>query len=1121
MKGNIGHTEAASGVASLIKTTLMMDRGVIPKLASHNTLNPKIPSLETHHMMIPRELTPWKAPFKAALVNNYGAAGSNGAMVVCQPPIRKTKHTALKKVPVLVSALSAQSLVAGSKFIQKQLQKIFSEATSDVAFNMLDKFQHFSEHAIAGTATTTSDIIDLLNSPQPNCKSSAKPVVLVFGGQTRDHVGLDWEMIDKVSLFRRHLNAAITAIHAAGLDLKISDICQRSAVEDVVKLHCMFFAAQYACGKSWMAAGLKVDAVIGHSFGQLTALCISGRLSLKDTIKIIAGRASLIKKLWGAEHGSMISLEASVETASKIVDMVAQSNSGHRVEIACFNGPTSHVLVGTAGSIEYVTRLLAEETATLGTVRNRVLKVTHGFHSEFTEPLLPELARIAEDVTFHHGSILLETCSEGSTWDEITSGHIVEHTRSAVHFGAAVERLAGKLGPCTWLEAGGDSSVTGMVRRVFDAEARQQHTFHAIRLAGDDTLDHLADSTVELWKAGQKVQFWPFHRIQRKCFTPISLPPYQFEKTRHWLEWKEATAPVSTPTPTAIVATAPELLTLVSGSNNDAVFRINPKCEEFQLLVRGHAVLDSPLCPADWYTEIAYRALGKLANATPPKAIKRFTNLAFHSPLGVNPKGEITLILRRSNEGHDAWTFAFSTPVPKKSIEHCTGDIVLTSANDTAIQSEMARYETLVGLGRPMALLQDPSATGLRGSLIYQLFSRVVNYADYYQAVKAVCAVGDEVAAQIVLPARNALIMNKKLSGPIAVDNFVQVAGIKVNCLNQWSPSQVYICGHIGRIQESSEFDPETQHSWTVYAHSRAVSDKSYMNDIYVFTEGGRLAMVIQDVEFTRVAIASLTRVLTAANAETTPQVPPQKGVTASRGMPARKPSLSFPPPAMQVSAALEGVVDNLLRLRQLVSKVTDVPLAAIKPDSTLDGLGVDSLMNTEVLNAVQDEFDVKIPVDKFGDLQDVRAISEYLSRNSQTASASEGSSRMRSAHVMQIPTPGLETPSESDAQSTGPSSVQGDDDASPQSDTFNRLSQLVAELLDVTDAVSPEAALEDLGMDSLLSIELCSAIEKEFKMKSEEIVTTGSLIELWESIAKKTKTAPLTLGSSLQTPRW
>ena len=168
MKGNIGHTEAASGVASLIKTTLMMDRGVIPKLASHNTLNPKIPSLETHHMMIPRELTPWKAPFKAALVNNYGAAGSNGAMVVCQPPIRKTKHTALKKVPVLVSALSAQSLVAGSKFIQKQLRKFSSEATSDVAFNMLDKFQHFSEHAIAGTATTMSDIIDLLNSPQPN-----------------------------------------------------------------------------------------------------------------------------------------------------------------------------------------------------------------------------------------------------------------------------------------------------------------------------------------------------------------------------------------------------------------------------------------------------------------------------------------------------------------------------------------------------------------------------------------------------------------------------------------------------------------------------------------------------------------------------------------------------------------------------------------------------------------------------------------------------------------------------------------------------------------------------------------------------------------------------------------
>ncbi|KAF2004767.1 ketoacyl-synt-domain-containing protein [Amniculicola lignicola CBS 123094] len=1116
VKGNIGHTEAASGVASLIKATLMMDRGVIPRLASHDTLNPKIPPLESHHMSIPRTTIPWNNQFKAALVNNYGAAGSNGAMIVCQPPLRRIKRTTLNKVPVLISAFSPQSLHAGSQKIQQKLQSLSSSdsgmmAISDVAFNLLDKYQHFPGNAVAGTATTNSEILQLLESPQPNCNSSAKPVVLVFGGQTRDHVGLDLDMIDKVSLFRKYLDAAIVAIRQAGFELHFTDICQKSPVEDVVKLHCMFFAVQYACARSWMAAGLKIEALIGHSFGQLTALCISGRLSVADTIKIVAGRASLIKKLWGLERGSMISLEASLETTSKIVELVAQSSSDVQVEIACLNGPMSHVLVGTESSIECVQKLLIDEVATLGLVRNRVLKVTHGFHSVFTDPLLPALAKIASEVTFQPGSIYLETCSEGSTWTDITPNHIVEHTRTAVHFNAAVKRIAERFGPCTWVEAGGESSVTNMVRKIFDVEDRKQHSFHAVKISSNESLDFLADMTVDLWRSGQKVQFWPFHRVQRKCFTHINLPPYQFDKTKHWLEWKEAeSAPLPTLATQPSVSPVPELLTPLSQSSKDVTFQVDPKCEEFQFLVRGHAVLDSPLCPADWYTEIAYRALQKHVKVAQSNSIKSYMDLAFESPLGISPKGQITLAMRRLDKVTETWSFVFSSAssaLTGKSTQHCSGKISITSATDPGVEREMARYENLIGRPRALSLLENPNATGLRGSLVYELFSRIVNYAEYYQAVKIVSSVGGEVAAQIVLPERTDLVNKKRLASPIAIDNFVQVAGIKVNCLNRATPNQVYICGHIGRIQESADFDPQEQNSWTVYAHSRPVNNKSYMNDIYVFANSGKLAMVIQDVEFTKVAITSLTRVLTAANADEA-RVPVKKILPAPSSAVARKGSLSYPLPAVEFSAALADVMETLVQLRQLISSVTDVPVDSIKPESTFDDLGIDSLMNTEVLNAVQERFNVHISLDKFIHLQDIRSLSEYLGRSSNPTTASRPSSDSLSGFVTLVPTPALDTPSDSDDYSTGPSSVQEDDGTSLQPGTFNRLNKLVAELLDINGSVSTQEALGDLGMDSLLSIELCHAIESEFNIDASSIVTTGSLTELHESVRKHSKIA-------------
>lgn len=339
----------------------------------------------------------------------------------------------------------------------------------------------------------------------------------------------------------------------------------------------MFFAIQYACAKSWIDSGLQPDAIIGHSFGQLTGMHIAGCVSLEDAIKLVSGGAMLVERLWGEDSGSMISLEADLDTATQIVS--AMSRPECPVEIACYNGPKSHVIVGSTDAMDRTEKLLLTQ---FGHVRFQRLAVTHGFHFHFTDPLLAGIEKNAATVKFEAPSISLETCTSNSPWDVITPARIAEHTRKPVYFQAAVERIAKRLGECTWLEAGSGSAVTGMVRRVLMSQS-SDNTYHAVNLNGPDAMSGLADATISLWKDGHNVRFWPFHRSQNKQYKLIHLPPYQFEKSRHWLDWKKNTQVSAAVEQVDVSKEGPgrfELLRFTSKDTDKIEFSIDPRNEE-------------------------------------------------------------------------------------------------------------------------------------------------------------------------------------------------------------------------------------------------------------------------------------------------------------------------------------------------------------------------------------------------------------------------------------------------------------------------------------------------------------------------------------------------------------
>ena len=405
VKGNIGHLEGASGVAGLVKTVLMMNQKTIPVQANFSTLNNKISPLEQDKMTIPHSSKKWDADLRIACVNNYGAAGSNAALIVCEPPLHTTPDgqnsgqpdAVLSKYPIFISANSPDSLssycAALERFLeQSSLMGPSAKSLRSIAFNLAEKQNRSMPHALITVASDVAAMKNILASAASGSSvlcsqltAKTKPVVLVFGGQESNTVGLRRDVYGKCSFLSSHLDQCDAILRSAGLKGLYPHIFDNGPTDDIVNLHCMIFSLQYSCAKSWIDSGLEVEAVVGYSFGQLTALSVSGSLSLEHSLKLISGRATLMQKFWGPERGSMISLEANLDTVLSIISTAQQIRPDDTVEVACFNGDTSHVVVGTEASINEIKNLVVGQVSNALKVRHKKLNVTNGFHSKFTE----------------------------------------------------------------------------------------------------------------------------------------------------------------------------------------------------------------------------------------------------------------------------------------------------------------------------------------------------------------------------------------------------------------------------------------------------------------------------------------------------------------------------------------------------------------------------------------------------------------------------------------------------------------------------------------------------------------------------------------------------------------
>ncbi|KAL9084716.1 MAG: hypothetical protein Q9165_007964, partial [Trypethelium subeluteriae] len=1024
VKGHIGHTEGASGVISLIKIIVMMLENYIPPQASFSKMSSYVKTSPMDMIEIPTSLRSWNEKYKVALINNYGASGSNASIIVTQSPNDSSGQASAfirgdgvntASYPFWIAGIDPYSITAYCaklKIFLKAKEKA-GLSLADVSFHVNRQSKRALPQSMMFSSCSVSELEEKLGKPENSILplKTERPVVLCFGGQVSKFVGLDRKLYESVALLRYHLDQCDAVLQSLELSSIFPSIFSRSPIMDIVQLQTVLFALQYACAKCWMDCGLagKIVSVVGHSFGEITALCISGALSLRDAVKMVAGRARVIREEWGPDPGAMIAVEADEETVHKLLAEANRQNSDkHLANIACYNGPRSFTLAGSSKAIDVVTETIPQ----FESLRGKRISVTNSFHSALVEPLVSSLEEVGRQVTFSDPIVPLEHATKDRPVADsrITSAFVAEHMRNPVYFSHAVHRIAKDHPSAIWLEAGSASTITIMASRSLAGEERpDSHHFQAVNLTNSEKgLDGLTDATLALWRQGLPVSFWAHHSLQTTEYATLLLPPYQFVKARHWLELKSPTNAVTEAATTLAASTRcvdmqqqqsvdGNLLRLWSfvgyqeqnGKTNKPRFRINTGSGPYKSYISGHLIAQTaPICPATLMVDMAIEALFSLHPQWTASAMQPIVlDMTNHSPLCVDPTRSVWLEFEALDSGDSLWGWKiFSAPDGGNSDLHVEARLHVRSCDDATYQNEFGRFERLVTHAQCTSILSmtdDDDVDILQGRNVYRAFAEVVDYGELYRGVRRVVGRIGECAGRVQTKHRRETWLDVPLS-----DSFSQVGGLYLNCMTDRPANDMFIatgCEMSMRSPRIAELDkPELPRTWHVLTRHHRRSEKVYTSDVFVFNAtDGLLSEVMIGITFARVAKASMSKMLTRlTNDESVLKIRPSQTPATSVAIATSAPTqvteqaqpsvhISTEAPTLEKTAKKKdhkkkgttksSQPDITNDLRNLVTDVSGVEAEVIGLDTEMADVGIDSLMGMEVAREVESVFKCKL----------------------------------------------------------------------------------------------------------------------------------------------------------------
>ncbi|RYP83572.1 hypothetical protein DL769_001326 [Monosporascus sp. CRB-8-3] len=485
VKGNIGHAEAASGVAGLTKLLLMMENGKIPPQASHKRINPRLAGNFSCGLVVPTEALKWesmssRAP-RRALLNNFGAAGSNAVLVLEE---YQAGHRRVRNKMKLLDSTRSQHILNLSAKSEQSLEKLrgayidYLERNGGIA--PLDlcytanarKFDYVSSR-LSVTGKDTKELLDQLRKTTvvkkktPN--SDRKTTVFVFPGQGSVYRGMGAELLSTAPIFRDCVRECDSILAQSGFPVVTPFIANSAAgnldeesEDGVIMAQCACFVIEYALARLWMHWGIKPDMVMGHSIGEYAAFVVAESLSVRDALTLVATRAKLMATKCKPGMSGMVSCRAPVSEISELLSATASGLPG--LSIACYNSPEDVVV---AGATEHLEKFI--EHCKRKSLKQKKLQVPFGFHSAAMDPILEDLKSCASSLDIRPPVIKIGSSLHGRLLcqEDLDENYLTRHTREPVKFCDLVKSISAELqgSELTVLEVGPSVTTESMFRR--------------------------------------------------------------------------------------------------------------------------------------------------------------------------------------------------------------------------------------------------------------------------------------------------------------------------------------------------------------------------------------------------------------------------------------------------------------------------------------------------------------------------------------------------------------------------------------------------------------------------------------------------------------------------------